>query len=208
MPVLARRLHELDSARFKTLENLGIAVISAETDSQIAPLAGYFKGFGKTVFGMYDEQTEPAKTAIRTALDHAFELPFDSFEKLVLAQTAESGLRRYAAALLTEARWPAHLANDRPVPTVNVTVLKESLRKFLEHTKGEGEAAVLLAGCTLAEMPAFLVQTLEAIQTQIVPPTAAPVAATTAPAPAAASAAPAPAATVATAPPARRRRAS
>lgn len=201
LPVVARRLHELEPERFKTLENLGVAVISAESDSQIAPLAGYFKGFGKTVFGMYDQQTEPAKTAIQTALDHAFELPVTSFEKLVLAQTADSGLRKFAATLLSDGRWPAHLAQDRPVPTVTLAALKESLRKFLEHSKGEGEAASLLAGCTVAEMPAFLVQTLEAIQTQILPPpaTAPPQVPTT-------SSTPAPAAASAVAAPPRRRR--
>lgn len=46
-PAAARRLHELDPDRFKTLEALGLALVSANTDSQVAPLGEYFSKLGK-----------------------------------------------------------------------------------------------------------------------------------------------------------------
>ena len=47
-PQLAKRLQELDSSSYSSLESLGIAVIRANSDSQVAPLGAYFKALGKT----------------------------------------------------------------------------------------------------------------------------------------------------------------
>jgi putative ATP-dependent endonuclease of OLD family len=46
-PVAARRLSELNPATYASLEALGICIIDAGTESQIADLAGLYKGLGK-----------------------------------------------------------------------------------------------------------------------------------------------------------------
>jgi putative ATP-dependent endonuclease of OLD family len=170
LPVAARRLHELAPDRFKTVENLGLAIIDAETDTQIAPLGAFFKGLGKEVFAVCDQQTPEARAAITASVTACYESPESSFEKLVLKQAGEAALRRYAASLVAEGRWPAHLAAQTPAPGTVIRDLKDALRKFFEHYKGASEAANLLSICALDEMPVFLVTTLEGMRVQIEPP--------------------------------------
>ncbi|RLQ22599.1 DUF2813 domain-containing protein [Seongchinamella sediminis] len=170
IPTAARRLHELDSERFKTLESLGLAVINAETDSQIAPLGTYFKDLGKTVFAISDQQNAAAAAAIAAAVDAAFESPEASFEKLVLNHTAEAALRRFGKDAVDDGRWPTHLAGETPMDGMDLGALKSALAKFLKNNKGASEAALLVGMCSEAELPPFLVTTIEAIRTHCIPP--------------------------------------
>ncbi len=169
-PVAARRLHELESDRFKTLESLGIAVIDAQTDSQIVPLGTHFASLGKTVFAVFDKQDSAAKAVIDTVPMHAYEAPEMSFEKMLLNGTAETALRRFALSVVAENRWPSHLMAKKPTDTMTLADLRDALSDYLKKFKGSGEAADLLAQCDVAEMPSFIVETLEAIQLLVVTP--------------------------------------
>jgi len=88
-PAAARRLHELHPSEFKTLEALGIAVVNAETDSQVAPLGEHFRKVGKLVFAVFDRQTPEHKAAIMAAIPHAFEASESGFENVLVKATAE-----------------------------------------------------------------------------------------------------------------------
>src|SRR5258705_13351349 len=93
-PAAARRLNELDAARFKTIEALGIAVINANTDSQIVPLGEFFAKLGKLVLAVFDKQQPLQKAAIDAKIPYTFEAPEHAFEDAVLNGAAESALRR------------------------------------------------------------------------------------------------------------------
>lgn len=164
IPAAARRLHELDPERFKTLESLGLAVINAETDSQIAPLGGYFRKLGKTVYSISDQQEPAASAEISSAVDVAFELPESSFEKLMLNHTDEAALRRFGNDAVEDGRWPPHLAAETPKDGMDLEALKSALGKFLKNNKGSSEGAILVGLCSEAELPEFLVSTIEAIR--------------------------------------------
>ena len=170
IPAAARRLHDLDPDRFKTLENLGVAIINAETASQIAPLGNYFKSLGKIVYAISDQQEPGASAAISTAVDQAFESPESSFEKLILNHTAEAALRRFAKDAVDDGRWPPHLATETPTDEMDATMLKSVLRKFLKNNKGSSEAAMLVGQCVEVELPPFLVSSIEAIRAHCTPP--------------------------------------
>lgn len=163
IPTAARHLHVLDPERFKTLESLGIAVINAETDSQIAPLGNYFRSLGKTVYAICDQQEATASAAIAAVVDEAFESPEPSFEKLILNHTDEAALRRFAKDAVDDGRWPPHLATDTPTDGMDLEALKGALGKFLKNNKGASEGAVLVGLCTESELPEFIVSTIEAI---------------------------------------------
>lgn len=181
IPTVARRLHELNPERFKTLESLGVAVINAETDSQVAPLGSYFKGLGKTVYAIFDHQEDPAASAsITAAVDQAFESPESSFEKLILNYTDEAALRRFGKDAVDDDRWPSHLAAEEPFDGMEVAALKAALGKFFKHNKGASEAALLVGMCSEAELPNFLVSAIEGIKVHCSPPVPEPE--TTAPA--------------------------
>jgi len=174
IPTAARRLHELDRDRFKSLESLGLAVINAETDSQIAPLGSYFTDLGKTVYAISDQQEPAASAAIEAAVDDAFESPESSFEKLILNHTDEVALRRFGKDAVDDGRWPPHLAAEAPADGMEIDALKAALGKFLKNNKGASEAAALVGMCSEAELPPFLVTTIEAIKTRCAPPTPDP----------------------------------
>ena len=174
IPALARRLHELDQRRFMTLESLGIAIIDAGTDSQIAPLGTYFKNLGKTVYAISDKQEAGASAAIREAVDLAFESPDTGFEKLILNYTTETALRRFAMNVVDDGRWPPDLAAEKPTEKMDFSDLKKALGKFLKKNKGTGEGAVLLKMCEAVEMPNFLIKLIKDIGAHCTPPVPVP----------------------------------
>jgi putative ATP-dependent endonuclease of OLD family len=164
-PAAARRLAELDPQHYASLEALGIAVFNARSDSQVAGYGTFFRDLGKTVFAVYDKQSDAAKqAAIVAAVDHPYEAPTKGFETLVLDETAEAALRRFAIQLVADGEWPAHLAAQTPQSATPLPDLKDALRKYLDRSKGSGGAADLLGVCTLAEMPTTVKAVLASIK--------------------------------------------
>jgi putative ATP-dependent endonuclease of the OLD family len=167
----ARRLSDLDSAKYSSLEALGIAVINAETDSQVEPLGKFYSDLGKEVFAVFDQQTEASRTAIEAVIDHPFEAPEDSFEKVVLSQTAESALRKFGLSLVEIGEWPPHLSDRTPTTQMSFDDLKEALRRYFNWSKGSGTAADLFTICSIDEMPEYVKNTMESIKNIVDPPT-------------------------------------
>ncbi len=169
LPAASRKLHELDSDQFSTLESLGLAVINAETDSQIAPLGEYFKKLGKKTIAICDKQAEPQKTLIHSSVDHCFESSESDFEKVILAETPDLTIRNYAINLVNTGVWPKHLASETPTEEMDINLLKSALAKYFIHEKGSGKIADLVTSCNLTEMSTFLVETISSIQKIIRP---------------------------------------
>jgi putative ATP-dependent endonuclease of OLD family len=169
-PAAARRLAELDPQTYASLEALGIAVFNARSDNQVAGFGTFFRGLGKTVFAVYDKQTDAGQAQIVASVDHAYEAPTKGFEALLLNETAEAGLRRYAAQLVGDDEWPQHLAAETPQAATSLADLRGVLRKYFGWSKGSGGAADLLAICTVAEMPATVKAVLAAMKDTAQPP--------------------------------------
>lgn len=170
-PAAARKLAELDPHTFSSLEALSIAVFNAKTDSQIANYGKFFRDLGKTVFAVYDKQSDATqKTNIEAAVDHPFESATTGFEDLVLNETAETALRRFAAQLEVSGEWPSHLSGCKPDLTTSLPEVRAALKKFLSWGKGSGNAGDLLAECTVAEMPSSVKDTLAKIKECVFPP--------------------------------------
>lgn len=165
VPAAARRLHELHPDDFKTLEGLGIAIVNAETDSQIAPLGEYFAKLGKIVFAVFDKQDLFQKAAINAVIPHVYESSERGIESIILKGTSETGLRRFALAIVADGGWPPHLILKTPTVNMPLSALEEALGDYLLCSKGTGGVADLLGQCTRDEMPKFVVDTLLAIQT-------------------------------------------
>ena len=173
-PAAARRLAELEPQTFSPLEALSIAVFNAKTDSQSANYGAFFRGLGKKVFAVYDRQNDAAQKAqIDAAIDHPFEASSAGFEDLILNETAEPALRRFAADLAVSGEWPSHLAGCKPDPATPLPELRAALKKYLNWGKGSGNAGDLLAGCSVPEMPTSVKDTLAKIK-QIVHPAPPP----------------------------------
>lgn len=180
LPVAARRLSELNPAKYSSLEALGITVIDGGSDTIIADLSALYKGLGKETFALCDKQDATAKAAIE-AQAKLFMHNEDRIEDLVLKTTSPAALQRFANLL----QWPPHLTEKYPNIAAN---MQNALFDYFKWSKGTAGLAECLAQCNEAEMPPFLVQVCIDLKAICQPP-----AAVKAPAPNAAAAAVAPA---------------
>jgi len=92
LPVVARRLAELNSATYASLEALGLCVIDAGSETQIADLGGLYKSLGKRVFALCDKQTDADKATIEVQVDHLFMHEEKGIENLILKNTTQDAL--------------------------------------------------------------------------------------------------------------------
>ena len=166
-PVAARRLSELHPGAYASLEALGICVIDAGTESQVADLAGLYKGLGKRTFGLCDKQTDPAKVEIEAQVERLFMHDEKGMEDLILKNTTQAALERFAAAL----DWPPHLAAKFPDPAANAVA---ALKDYFGWSKGNWGIADFLAQCSEAEMPQWIRDACVALKAICDPPPPAP----------------------------------
>ena len=169
IPAAARRLHELHAADFTTLEGLGIAVVDAESDSQVAPLATYFRGLGKTVLAVFDKQSDEGRQAIEAAAHHVFESPEKGFESLIVNRCAIAALRRYGQAVVASGGWPPHLHAQTPAPDKSDDDIRAALLALFGNKKAEGCAADFLAQCSREEMPEHVVKVVAGMKDAVEP---------------------------------------
>jgi putative ATP-dependent endonuclease of OLD family len=162
-PACAKRLSEISPNEFKTLDALGIAIIDAETETQIAAIGGFYKKLGKEVFAVFDRQSAESLAEISANVNHTFEAQDKGFEKIILDGISIDVLKKYAEALEDSGEWPTHIT---PPPSLCISDndYKVSMFKVLKSNKGSGEAAELLSSCkTKDEMPKYIVETIESI---------------------------------------------
>lgn len=161
-PAAARRLQQLFPFKYRTLEELGIAIINAEGESKVAALGAYFRSIGKSTFSVFDKQTDESKKLIDLAVDHPFEAQEKGFEDLIVNGSAIAALRRYAKSVTDAGEWPTHLSKVNESSTDEE--LKKSLREFFKQSKAAGVTSDFINQCEEAEMPGFIKDTLLAIQ--------------------------------------------
>ncbi|MEY4602619.1 MAG: hypothetical protein RL292_560 [Candidatus Parcubacteria bacterium] len=165
-----RRLHELQPEEFKALEALGVAIISADTDSQIAPIGELFNKLGKETFAVFDLQTDNTQRAdIMAKVKYPYESTYAGCEELIVEETSEDALRRFALLTVSDGDWPLHLKSQTPTLSTPIGTLKTVLINYFGASKGAGTVANLLEQCSRDEMPRFIVETLLSIQKNIEP---------------------------------------
>lgn len=168
MTAAARKLNELDCSKYKTIEELGISIVNAESDSQIAPIAKHLRDLGKEIFAVFDKQEKIEQlTLINQNVHHAFQSDEKSFENLILNHTSESALRRFAKSLIDGNEWPQHLAANMPNETSNIEGLKSALYSYFAWSKASGTAADLLSSCAENEMPKYIVSTIAELRKKV-----------------------------------------
>jgi putative ATP-dependent endonuclease of the OLD family len=110
VPAVARRLAELNPSAYVSLESLGVSVLDAGSDSQIFDLATLYKSLGKDTFAICDKQSPDQEAKISGSVKMLFMHTENDFEDLVLKNTTQAALERFANAL----EWPPHLKTKYP----------------------------------------------------------------------------------------------
>ena len=152
LPVVARRLSDLNPATYSSIEALGITVINAKTETQIADLGKLYAGLGKRVFALCDLQTPEAQQAIEAEVEQLFMHPEKGIEDLVLKNTTMEAMNRFSQSLA----WPPHLAAKHAGANVDMI---DALMDYFQWSKGNWGIADFLAQCSEAEIPLWFRQT-------------------------------------------------
>jgi putative ATP-dependent endonuclease of OLD family len=147
--VAARHLSELNPTTYTSLEALGLCVIDAGTESQVADLASLYKSLGKRTFALCDKQTDPAKAVIEAQVERLFMHHEKGIEDLILKNTTQAALERFADAL----DWPPHLTAKYPDPKSNAIV---ALKEYFGWSKGNWGIAEFIAQCSEEEIPQWM----------------------------------------------------
>jgi putative ATP-dependent endonuclease of the OLD family len=149
LPAAARRLSELKPATYASLEALGIAVLDAGSETQIADLARLYKGLDKETFAFCDKQPDDRRKAIEAEVRALFMHDEAGLEDLVFKNTPQAALERFAAAL----DWPPHLKAKYSDLKKNTA---DALKEYFSWSKGNWGLADYLAQCSEGEIPKWV----------------------------------------------------
>lgn len=131
----ARKLQSLHPNKSYSFELLGISLVNAETDSQIAKLGSYYTALNKTVYAVFDKQTSDASKEIRENVNFAYEADEHGIENVVLKNIDSSVLLRYGLHLVSENEWPQHLRDQQPRDGMTSDELYNALFEFSNGVK-------------------------------------------------------------------------
>lgn len=148
-PVVCRRLAELNSDTYTSLEALGICTIDAGGEANIPDMARLYRDLGKRTFGLCDKQEEANKAAIEAEVELLLMHDEKGFENLVLKNTTDQALSRFTTLI----DWPPHLVAKFPEPESQPL---DSLVEYFGWTKANWGVADFLAQCSEEEIPAWL----------------------------------------------------
>lgn len=142
-------LSMLDPENFSSLERLGITIINAGSDSKLLPLVELYKSLGKTVYTLCDKQTPEINELLVQKADLHFEHVEHGVEALVLNNTTEAALSRFAQDI----EFPDHISTKYPEISFQ---FKPALKEYFKWGKGQGVIADFLLSCELDEIPDWI----------------------------------------------------
>lgn len=152
-----RRLEEIDPSKYSSLESLGICTIDAGSDSQIKDLATLYSSLGKEVYAFCDKQEKAIESAISSVVNRLFMHEEKGFEDLVIKNTSEAAMHRYAVGL----EWPDKIIKKCPKPEEEIA---KALWLYFKDKKAEKVAAEFLVQCEEDEIPEWLKSSCSSIK--------------------------------------------
>lgn len=164
LPVAARKMEEADET-LQPLDIAGVAFYDADGEGSLAKFGKFFGSLGLRTFAFYDQavRTAAKKQEIANAFDVDCEHQYAGFETLAVAEIPVDRLWAFLEELRrTGDAGNLHISDARPADD---EVIRAKVREALRSNKGTGWAALLLEGCSIAELPetvkAFLASVYE-----------------------------------------------
>ncbi len=148
-PATCRRLAELNSESYSSLEALGVCVVDAGGETGIPGMAQLYRKLGKRTFAICDNQGDENKGLIEAQVELLLMHDEAGFEEMVLNGTTPEALARFASII----DWPQHLTGAHPDPGVNPAA---ALRDYFAWSKGSWGIADFLTQCSENEIPEWL----------------------------------------------------
>lgn len=156
-PVACRRLEELNPSIYASLEALGICVIDADGENNIAGMAQLYRSMGKNTYAICDKQDDYSKTLIEAQVDLLLMHDKKGFETLILDNTTDEALARF----IQQIEWPQHLKEKYPTPETDA---KNALSAYFTKTKGCSGIADFIVQCTESEIPEWIRQATQQLK--------------------------------------------
>lgn len=148
-PVVCRRLAEIKSDTYASLEALGVCVVDAGGETDIPGVAKLYRDLEKRTFALCDKQSDANKDLIAAQVELLLMHDEKGFEAMVLKGTTEAALRRFTKLI----DWPQDLAQKYPDPE---TQAYAALTDYFAKSKGNWGIADFLAQCSEDEIPQWL----------------------------------------------------
>jgi len=160
-PYLAKRGATADPSAFSRMDTDGWAVFDAEGETNVASFARFFKGLGKSVVTVFDEQPAGRLAEIEAASDLAYQQPHAGFEDLLVSELSDTVKRAFVASLQAAGGWPSHI--DAPADET-ADAINKALRMLLKKSKGEGVAMHLLSTLDVDDYPTTMRAVLDGVR--------------------------------------------
>lgn len=148
-PAACRRLAEMKPETYSSLEALGICTIDAGGQDSIPPVAKLYRELGKRVFAICDMQDAANKAQIEAQVELLLMHDEKGFEDLVLKNTTEEALKRFAKLI----DWPPDLTARYPDVEAAAGA---ALSDYFSRSKANWGIADFLAQCDEHEIPQWL----------------------------------------------------
>lgn len=171
---VSRRAAEIAPAAHKRLDSLGWVPFDAVGDTAVAPFATFFRGLGKTVATIFDQQEPAARAAIEQASDRAFEQPYVGFEELLRAEVSIQMQSWFVKWLVHQEEWPEALRNRLPPPDSADDAYAVPFFELLRHKKGNDYLTLFFDQCDIGHFPPTIMTILGELRRMVEPPPPAP----------------------------------
>ena len=167
---VSRRAAEISPATHKRLDSLGWVPFDAVGDTAVAPFATFFRGLGKTVATIFDQQLPAARAAIEQASDQAFEQPYAGFEELLRAEVSPAMQGWYVKWLVAQGEWPQALQNQLPPDNSPDQAYGAAFFELVRHKKGNDYLTLFFDQCEIGHFPPTIMRILDALRVMVEPP--------------------------------------
>ena len=167
---VARRAAVLAPAQHQRLDTLGWVPFDAGGQTAVASFAAFFRGLGKTVATIFDQQAPAARDAIVAACDRAFEQPYAGFEHLLRAEVQADMQSWFVNWFVQAGEWPPALAHLLPAAGAPHEAYQAPFLALFMHKKGDDYLTIFFDQCQLGHLPATMIAILGQLKAMVQPP--------------------------------------
>jgi putative ATP-dependent endonuclease of OLD family len=171
---VARRAAELDSVNHHRLDTMGWVPFDAGGQTAVASFAAFFRGLGKTVAAIFDQQLPAARQTIEAASDAAFEQPYAGFEDLLAAEFHVSMQAWCVKFFVAAGEWPLALNALLPPANSPDEAYRAPFLALFRQKKGDDYLTIFLEQCQIAHFPPTMIRIITALKNMLAPPPPAP----------------------------------
>jgi putative ATP-dependent endonuclease of OLD family len=171
---VARRTAELDPANYQRLDAMGWVPFDAGGQSAVKSFAAFFKGLGKTVATIFDQQQPAERQAIEAACDATFEQPYNGFEDLLAAEFHISMQAWCVKFFDANTEWPRSLNQLLPAANSPDQAYRAPFLALFKHKKGDDYLTIFLEQCQIGHFPSTMIAIISALKNMVAPQPPAP----------------------------------